>query len=1214
MSTIDFNRSPWYDDFDKDKNYYKILFQPGRPVQARELNQVQTTLQHQVTSFANNIFKDGSIVANGRVSIQAKAYVRLADAPAVSSYVANSKLVGATSGITAILWKGVDAEGTDPSTLYVVYTGTAIDGETSTFIPGEVIDIVDENDVTIGSVTVICPTCAGSSDTSGIPATGYGQFFTVEEGVYYYSGYFIDVQSQDLIIMKYMIKDNTGAITNFVPCKLGFDFVQSIVTYSDDNTLLDNALGYPNSTAPGADRYSAKLVLVKRTYSDEDGENFILLAKLGEGMVPEFLKTDSEYATIMDTMAQRTYETNGNFTINPFKLSFLNELKTSASDSLGWAYDGDDNNLIALVTPATAYVKGYRVKTISNTPVSFPKARDLNSLSSFIKHFDERTYILAKPMGQGIWPNTANTSGPMTSDLIQIYDAVVTGSAVAGNLIGTMKVSDAEYVSGLTSDHTAIYKYYVYDISMIAGKSIADAKSYAYPSSKFYANAVPDSSSASIEFYSANKTALIYALDRDNVSSLRSIDDPTNGSMSIVVRRVLNGVADGSGSVTFTTSSNEYFNDLGEDTIAWTSQSGTITGFRPVAGSNVTFSPTTMTVNLGSSFAGATVYIIINILKTNQAERTKTPTNLTLNTTSAPSTTIGTTIALGKTDAYRLKSVKLYVDGSPSTIVKDLTSEYTLYKNDSDTAYNESYIKRTSAASFTQDPSYRLAINFDYLEHSGSQGFFTIDSYAPAINDSSSGLTYTNLGTYTDKAGNVYALASSIDFRPDVIGSTAITSVLPSNDSTAIFDIQYYLARYDLLQINKNGALYVKKGQPSDSPRVPKEDENSMALYEIRLKPYTYSLDDISTVYIDNRRYTMKDIGALETRIENLEYYTTLSLLEQSAANMSIKDANGLDRFKNGLIADNFSDFQAADLTNKEFKAAADRTKSQLRPQFKSDNRKLKFNPAKSSGFKQVGNMAMLPYTEEVYITQPYATKFVSINPYLQYNQLGTMSLSPNNDTWTSTTARPQVVINAEAGVDNLQDVKDTTQVLATDFGTHVDQNVTIVQPATTTTKNAATGTSNKTTGGIGGCVEIWGILDDGRFVGDIRVGDYINAIDPLTWTTKKVLVSYAELKKVPGVAVITSTDRILRCSTTAPLCDENGEQILAPETLNKYIVIFDEFGNKKKEKVVAIEDIGEIKVNHIYAEDSYFLANSIINNGFFLHHNMKMAPTSRQI
>ncbi|BCU95182.1 MAG: hypothetical protein CM15mV8_0260 [Caudoviricetes sp.] len=45
----------------------------------------------------------------------------------------------------------------------------------------------------------------------------------------------------------------------------------------------------------------------------------------------------------------------------------------------------------------------------------------------------------------------------------------------------------------------------------------------------------------------------------------------------------------------------------------------------------------------------------------------------------------------------------------------------------------------------------------------------------------------------------------------------------------------------------------------------------------------------------------MRDIGKLESRVENLEYYTQLSLLETSAQNLQIQDADGFDRFKNDL-------------------------------------------------------------------------------------------------------------------------------------------------------------------------------------------------------------------------------------------------------------------------------------------------------------------------
>ena len=53
------NISPYYDDFNKDDNFYKILFKPGYPVQARELTGLQSLLQNQVESFGKHMFKEG---------------------------------------------------------------------------------------------------------------------------------------------------------------------------------------------------------------------------------------------------------------------------------------------------------------------------------------------------------------------------------------------------------------------------------------------------------------------------------------------------------------------------------------------------------------------------------------------------------------------------------------------------------------------------------------------------------------------------------------------------------------------------------------------------------------------------------------------------------------------------------------------------------------------------------------------------------------------------------------------------------------------------------------------------------------------------------------------------------------------------------------------------------------------------------------------------
>jgi hypothetical protein len=71
---INLNVSPYYDDFDAEKNFYKVLFKPGTPVQARELTTLQTILQNQIQSFGSNIFKDGSVVVPGNITYDPDYY------------------------------------------------------------------------------------------------------------------------------------------------------------------------------------------------------------------------------------------------------------------------------------------------------------------------------------------------------------------------------------------------------------------------------------------------------------------------------------------------------------------------------------------------------------------------------------------------------------------------------------------------------------------------------------------------------------------------------------------------------------------------------------------------------------------------------------------------------------------------------------------------------------------------------------------------------------------------------------------------------------------------------------------------------------------------------------------------------------------------------------------------------------------------------------
>ena len=93
-------------------------------------------------------------------------------------------------------------------------------------------------------------------------------------------------------------------------------------------------------------------------------------------------------------------------------------------------------------------------------------------------------------------------------------------------------------------------------------------------------------------------------------------------------------------------------------------------------------------------------------------------------------------------------------------------------------------------------------------------------------------------------------------------------------------DFEFYLARIDKIFLDKEGYLKVVKGGSSLNPQMLKELDNAMHLYTLSLSPYTFSTEEIEIEQVDNRRYTMRDIGKLERRIENVEYYTQLSLLE----------------------------------------------------------------------------------------------------------------------------------------------------------------------------------------------------------------------------------------------------------------------------------------------------------------------------------------------
>ena len=1049
MSKISLNRAPYYNDFDPTRNYTAVLYRAGFPVQARELNYAQSIQQGQTKSFADHIFKNGSRVTGARASFMDAQYVRLRDLTpdttssiSVETFVEGTTIVGEVSGIRATIQKAIDPTDVDPATLYVIYQTTAIDGETTTFVPGENILFQDESDITVYKATVRCPSCPGSTEGVEVWPTGRGHIFAIEDGTFYFEGQFITNERQQIVVSKYSYP-REGVTSTFAGAKIGFDVIQRIVTPEDDQSLLDPSLGYPNATAPGAHRYQFELSLTARDLSAEDGESFLLLGKMDSSYVVNFLKSDAEYADLMDALAKRTYETNGNYTIRPFKISFLEELKIDASDARGYSLTGSESNVVAVLTPAVAYVRGYRTETISDTIVPVRKARDTSKSASFIKRFDQRASVLLRPTNQVVWPGADSEVGVIGDTVINIYE----GLAASGAIIGTMRINDVEYVSGLPTDTTAVYRYSIGDLKITAvGKTMSDAKSFVNLTTGFIANA--ETTDGVFDLSNANSKTLVFPIERTDVKSLRDADNSINGSMSIVVRRKLKATLDSSGVATFSTSTNEFFEPVAAGTICHTrSPANVVKSFR-LSGTNSTTTANTFTVNFGATYAGHTVTVITSVLRTNQTEKTKALQDFTYTSNTTTLNVVGSEEFIGRADAYDITKIELYNHVNPATpvLIADVTDHYKLSNGQTDTYYGESKVTLTrNFSGLTIDGNTRVHVTYRYFEHSGTAGFFTVDSYAGVINDPGNDIGYPDIPTFTSSSGETIALTRALDFRPIRLASATTTGTVPASGTTAIFDVEVYLPRSDIIQINKDGEIYVKYGIPSDKPLPPNADSDAMVLYQVFLNAYTYSTADVRIKFVENKRYTMRDIGRLESRIGNLEYYVSLNLLEKTAAEMSVKGSDGLDRFKNGFIADNFADLQAADVGNLEFKAGVDRTRRELRPRFKASNFILEPVAALAVNVQWANHIATLPFVSEIQSSNPYATKNISINPYFQYNKKGTLALSPNVDTWSDETRLPDVVTDIDAGMEAMREIADAAGMLGTDWGTWVNQNTTIL-------------------------------------------------------------------------------------------------------------------------------------------------------------------------
>jgi hypothetical protein len=233
----DLNINPYYDDFDSGKNFYKVLFKPGFPVQARELTTLQSILQNQIESFGSYTFKEGTVVIPGNITYDGQFYAVKLNAQEfgidVSLYIdqfVGKKVTGQTSGTTATIQKVafVDGANVQDLTIYVKYVDSNNNFVFDQFEDGE--SLVADQTVTYGNTTIV----AGTPFASLVPlnATSIGSAASIGEGVYFVRGYFANVSKQTIILDNY---------TNTPSYRVGLSISELLINAKDDSSLFDNA-------------------------------------------------------------------------------------------------------------------------------------------------------------------------------------------------------------------------------------------------------------------------------------------------------------------------------------------------------------------------------------------------------------------------------------------------------------------------------------------------------------------------------------------------------------------------------------------------------------------------------------------------------------------------------------------------------------------------------------------------------------------------------------------------------------------------------------------------------------------------------------------------------------------------------------------------------------------------------------------------------------
>ena len=300
------------------------------------------------------------------------------------------------------------------------------------------------------------------ANATAVPiGTGYG--ITITSGTIYQKGFFSRVAQQFEIVNKYSNTDFDKSV--------GFRTTESIINSNQDQSLLDNATGTFNYTAPGADRLKLTPVIEVLSKAEADANNEFLPIIEFTGGLPYRMNQDTVYNVINRQIEKRTFEESGNYVIN----QFLTTTKDSPTFS-------DTANLVRLnIDPGKAYINGIRIETIRNYKQNVNKGTTKLNDPATVTRLGYGNYVVVDELA-GVFNFDIGQQVDLYASPANYISTGATTISAAGTKIGTARIRSFIYQDGDIGKFDCKYRMYLFDINMNSGQAFSATKSIYYGS------------------------------------------------------------------------------------------------------------------------------------------------------------------------------------------------------------------------------------------------------------------------------------------------------------------------------------------------------------------------------------------------------------------------------------------------------------------------------------------------------------------------------------------------------------------------------------------------------------------------------------------------------------------------------------------------------------------------------------------------------------